>query len=253
MEEGFERWSGYQRVVEGRIALVSFDDAISSRIDDAPRHLLSVILRFANPLPVGLPNREEHAATDAFEADLEPLLDEHACVMVGRVFCGGYCVFYVYTDDGESEIWSERLSALAAPEPLELQFTLEPDPEHAAYWESLYPTEVEREQMRNFPTWAALQDRGNDDTIARTIDHFAYFPDDASATRFRDAATSMGFAFVEARGFEDGRTGIQLTHFGNSTIPSISDRTTKLRALAAECGGEYDGWGCAAMPKPAQD
>ena len=81
--------------------------------------------------------------------------------------------------------------------------------------------------------------------IGRTIDHHARFPDAECGERFCVAAKSEGFEVVDARDPRD----VHLTHFGGTLVKQLAERTLRLRTLAADCGGDYAGFGCEAVPK----
>jgi len=95
----------------------------------------------------------------------------------------------------------------------------------------------------------ALEKAGDDREAEHVIEHFAYFPDEASARRFADWATSDRFTYVEKESgwTEDKTYGVRLNHVGNTIQGDLSSFTIALRRKAEEFGGEYDGWGTEAV------
>ncbi|HTT96413.1 MAG TPA: ribonuclease E inhibitor RraB [Rhizomicrobium sp.] len=89
-----------------------------------------------------------------------------------------------------------------------------------------------------------LRQHGDTLTKPREIMHWAYFPSDEARTRFAESCAKAGFAI---RGMNDGarmpnRFSVQFSHTDVPNENAVDLFRSLLTKLAAESGGEYDGW-----------
>jgi hypothetical protein len=91
-------------------------------------------------------------------------------------------------------------------------------------------------------TLRALRDAGADLTVPTEVNFYLYFPTRAAAEQ---AAVSAGTSELVAT-VQPAATGDTWLCFVTGTIAptesNIRSATTRLSALAASLGGEYDGW-----------
>jgi regulator of RNase E activity RraB len=90
-----------------------------------------------------------------------------------------------------------------------------------------------------------LAEHGDDGSISRRIDDWAYFDDAKSADAFASWAVKNGF-FIEKTSAPDGETndqyGLQLFHMATAELSEVTRTTSRLMKKAEELGGTYDGW-----------
>ena len=89
-----------------------------------------------------------------------------------------------------------------------------------------------------------LEASGDARTIVREIDHWAYFPCPDSRARFVEAALEAG---LRLRGTSEPMGlwetyGAQVYHLDVPSDEAIDAVTLLLLDLAANAGGDYDGW-----------
>lgn len=91
---------------------------------------------------------------------------------------------------------------------------------------------------------AALTSHGDSLTLAREIDHWAHFPDEASRARFVERVRELGYAIRSLS--EDPRWKppfiAQVWRVDRPAAESIDEITLSLHRAAEEAGGKYDGW-----------
>jgi len=92
---------------------------------------------------------------------------------------------------------------------------------------------------------ANLQKHDDDPDAEHKIEHFSYFPDEASAQRFIDWAVNDRFTHDPAQSGprDNGQVCVFLFHMGTTRQSELSSHTIALNRKAKELGGEYDGWG----------
>lgn len=98
----------------------------------------------------------------------------------------------------------------------------------------------EREQNRL--AVETLEENGDDLATPREIDHYIYFDDLDSLTRFEKQADQLGFRVRNHVETEEGRPGLQVFRVDIPSFERIDDITLPLYRAARDCGGDYDGW-----------
>lgn len=90
-----------------------------------------------------------------------------------------------------------------------------------------------------------LMKHGDDGSIPRDVDHYAYFPTLDGAQHFVNWLNENGCTVpnTEPRDCED-MFGVSFVCHTPADLESISAKTVSFYEKAEELGGEYDGWGC---------
>ncbi len=243
-----DEWKFFMCNMGENLASIMVDVGISDDIARAPPNLATVTLTYKQPDERGMPTNAEFDAVVALEDRLDTFvkLDEDA--YVGRITKEGQRIFFVYTHRAEAP-WAHFVEQLASSTGYKLELQLEKDPEHTEYWKYLYPTPDDWQVIADMKVVEQLEKAGDDREAEHVIEHFAYFPDESSATRFVAWATSDRFTHVEKESgwTEDKNFGVRVNHVGNTIQSHVSSHTIALRRKAEEFGGEYDGWGTAAV------
>jgi hypothetical protein len=224
-------------------AFIFYDHGIRDSIKEvAPPNLLKLRVAFKQPGPDGMPPHDEFEQLTALEDGLQALAQAHASVYVGRVTVAGHRHFYIYTPDADEAAWSARLDSLGEQHRYQLAFSLKSDVSHDGYWQELFPTEDDWQVVQDLGVLEALKKEGDDGSASRQIDHWAYFPSLATAEQFSQWVEQQGYAAKGADAAADGKFRVCFTHEGKAQWPDISSHTIRLRRMASELGGEYDGW-----------
>jgi uncharacterized protein (TIGR01619 family) len=194
------------------------------------------------PRPDGLSSQEEFEELMRLEDAVIPALTtESSTAYVGRNTSGGCRDFYFYLSDPSH--WTQRVASALA------QF---PEYKHDAgsrldrawdtYFKFLYPSPEDLERIQNRRVCDQLEKNGDALSAAREIDHWAYFPDADSRTRFLDSITPLGFQVRELMQPEDDSFGVRFFRVDLPSPTSIDSVTLPLHRAAIEAGGYYDGW-----------
>jgi len=103
-------------------------------------------------------------------------------------------------------------------------------------------TDEENEREQNRLAVEALEENGDDLATPREIDHYVFFDDLDSLTRFEKQADQLGFRVRNHVETEEGRPGLQVFRIDIPSFARIDEITLPLYRAARDCGGDYDGW-----------
>jgi len=120
------------------------------------------------------------------------------------------------------------------------------DPEWKYYSEFLYPDAERWQWIMNRRTVDHFADNGDRLTPPRRVDHWAYFPNRGSRTRFTNVAIGLGFAVESSWREKEATNGkawaVQIFRTDSIELGHIHDVVMELVRAAEAQGGEYDGW-----------
>ncbi len=244
-----EHWEVFPCQIGDHQAFVAYDQGLSDSIDGlAPTSLLKIKATLSEPNDQGMPQKAELDKLSSLEDILETQVREHAGVPVGRVTVAGLRIFYYYVDVA-NDAATQMVATLAKETGYELRFTLKDDAGREGYWQDLYPSEEERQVAADMRTVDELRLRGDDLSIERKVEHWAYFAEEPDMQRFAKWLSGKGFDVDSASAVNPADT-VDSEHsyrvqFSNTLAPSlanISDITVTLSTKARELNGDYDGW-----------
>lgn len=249
-DEDGDDWDFYPCVVDGRSASIFLNLRYEhSRPSSLADTLLWLRIYMLDPADHGMGSSVEGEALfpleDAFIGDAAKL----GLVYVGRLRNDGAWQLSLY---GAAE-QSDAFSALARDADLggrRFESGSKPDRDWTYYQGFLMPDAERRQWMQDRRLIEVLEEQGDVHSIARSIDHCAYFPTPESRQAFVQDVMREGFALdgtsddAEAFGAEFSRTDtVELEH--------IHEVVTKLVKLAEQHGGYYDGWGSPVEKPPS--
>jgi hypothetical protein len=237
-------WEFFPCTMGEHRAFIFVDVGVKDTIDtDAPPRLVKIRLTYRDPRPDGFPTPEEFEPVKAIEEELDSFAGDSGAWYVGRVTAAGYRIFHVYTDAPDEQWWSFA-GELADRSGYELALAFQEDPDHATYWNELYPTPDDWQVIKDIRVIEALAEQGDDGTAARQVDHWAYFDREDDARPFIAWAESDRFTYEQEHSGadEDGRFCVRLSHHGTVELRDLSSHTIALRQKAVEHGGTYEGW-----------
>lgn len=118
------------------------------------------------------------------------------------------------------------------------------DKEWKGYLTFLYPNEETQELMSNQDVLDGLIESGDNLTKARNVDHWIYFKTKSDREKFQERIKAMSFSTETGKSkANDGlKFKLILSRVDKVDLNSITELTSKLRKLAAEFNGDYDGW-----------
>jgi len=203
-----------------------------------------LFVNMQSPRPDGLSSREEFEKLKEIESRIEKRLAEAGALYVGRITNVGRRELYFYVpSDHQFERWADE--AMTAFPDYTFEAGAQDDPESRQYLDVLYPTPSAMQQIKNRQVLTELKKAGDLHELARQVDHFAYFRDEANRDEFASWAKSQGFT-VQAReqAGQDRPWSTELAKVQAVDPASIDAVTTELYRECVIRYGEYDGWGC---------
>jgi hypothetical protein len=238
-----DQWQFFPCTMGDDQAFIFVDEGVHKIIEEAPKLLIRVRLTYKDPNPNGLPKNSEFDAVSIIEDKIEEFSNTNGDWYVGRVTVSGYRYFYIYTKSLEA-LWLDFISKLSSGSGYHLKASFRDDPDHKSYWDELYPTDDDWQVIMDLRVIENLEKEGDDGSIERKIDHWAYFENETSAKPFINWAIQNSF-FNEpehSHVTDEGKYCVRFFHHGIIKIGDISSHTIALRRKASEFGGEYDGW-----------
>jgi hypothetical protein len=237
-----DKWEFFPCQMGEHRASIFFDYGIRESMDTAvPPNLLKVRIVLSQPRPDGLSASEEFQKLSAFEDDLLKVVQQRESCYVGRITVDGHRHFYIYTCDPEAG-WSAQLAALGETHGYAISFVMTEDENHKGYWQELFPTEDDWQVILDLRVLEHSEKRGDNLTLSRRIDHWAYFPSRGVAEEFSQWLEGEAYVSVTLHPSDDDRICVHFSHEGSLRLEDITRHTIALRRKASELKGEYDGW-----------
>ena len=206
--------------------------------------LLWIWVYFQSPRADGLPHTKEAPEIFKVEDDLTEQLSRNCgAIFAGRITTEGRREFYFY---GESRIGFSETVATALADFGGYRF--DTGEQEDSLWEQylnvLYPSVEDLERIRNRDLLDVLEEKGDVLTAAREVEHWMYFPSDASRASFRKAAVTAGFRIASDSKVEGELPfGISIVRTQSVEQAIIDGIVIQLLRLTRKFRGEYDGWG----------
>lgn len=239
-----DNWDFYFLKVDDKPASIYVD--LGAR-DDAPNpelpHMAYVRLHMNAPRDDGLSSREEFDTLAAIEDALTAALLDPETEYVGRCTTDSCRDFFFYVS--RPQTWSSRVATcMRAFGDYRYAADTRDEPDWSSYFSYLYPSDADRQTIENRRVCEALKQNGDTLLAPREIDHWAYFSDAKSLNAYLEEALQLGFK-VRALSAPDETSDYHRAQIWRSDIPAlnaIDGITLPLYYLAAQNGGEYDGW-----------
>lgn len=239
-----DQWATYLCNVNGELASILLNTAL---IDDQPSRaksqLLWVWVYLVDPRGDGLTNDVEAALLYKIEDKLASALT-YSCsaVLGGRITTLGRREFYFYGVHGKSFEESVRKVMLEYPE---YRFALDQqrDPQWRQYLDVLYPSPEQFQSISNQDVLESLKKNGDDHSIVRKVQHWAFFPTDDQRQGFLNTVLTEGFTLDSEFSAKSDNPFAICLHKDQSVVPErIDESTLLLFRLCEKWGGTYDGW-----------
>ncbi|WP_217591447.1 ribonuclease E inhibitor RraB, partial [Burkholderia sp. GbtcB21] len=111
------------------------------------------------------------------------------------------------------------------------------DPDKEAYWQTLYPTDVDWQIMRDMRVLDALRQKGDAGDVNRRVMHWAYFPDPSDVHQFADWAEAKGYPVETVAPTEDGTWAVRFWDEGTMALADITRHTIAINREVRSLGG----------------
>ncbi|MBI5724524.1 MAG: DUF695 domain-containing protein [Planctomycetes bacterium] len=236
------KWFNYMTEIDNESSSVTVDASIGQHILENMPHLLILRMQAKELRENGFPSKEDYNQAYALEDDFEKELDVSEIRFVGRITTKGAYFFYLYSSKPESH--GKRVIEMAKAFGRTVSLETREDKNWSTYKEQLYPSPDAWRQITDKQILDVLKKRGDDLTKPRQIDHWLYFKSANARDAVADRLTVKGFKIVDrenpAKSGEDW--GLHVCRVDSVQPQEITKLTVSLMHLAAEHGGEYDGW-----------
>ena len=244
-----DHWEVFPCQIGDHQAFVAYDQGLSETIDGlTPISLLKIKATLRAPNDQGMPQRAELDQLNVLEDALEAQLREYEGVPVGRVTVAGLRIFYYYVDLCAEDA-AKMVRGFARETGYELRHSIREDSGREGYWQDLYPSEDERQVAADMRIIDELRVRGDDLTVERRVDHWAYFSSAEDMDAFVGWLGEANFDIDNAQAVNPADSvdashshRVQFFHSLVPTLSNVSDVTIALSAKARELRGDYDGW-----------
>lgn len=246
-----DHWNFYFATVDNEPASIFVDLGIASELPCAKfPNIGHLRLQMKNPREDGLSSSNDFDELSALEDHLTKAMTEKRgwfsrgaaakSVFVGRNTSAGHRDFYFYTNNAGFEADLRKL--MQKWPGYAFQTGMRPDPDWTVYREFLYPGPEDFQRMGNRDLLEQLRQNGDRSEIARMIDHFAYFPNEADRSRFATYLTGHGFEIENQETRQPAQFSVSFRRMDKPI--DMDDVTIELLRAAGKANGDYDGWGC---------
>lgn len=263
-----EDWAFFPCEIDGRPAYIAFDEALAERLDGLPqRDLLKLRIKLRAPQPDGLPGPMEFSHLVAMENALVGLVRRAGGAYAGRISVADHRHLHFFVD-AEAVSALDGLDEAAARYGYTVDYALGPDPDREGYWDTLFPTDDDRQVMRDLRSVLGMRARSETLDKARKIDHSALFPTAESADVFSawlrsegwellridpvaaPAGEADGDARADGRGRPKERWLVEFRQLTPIVLEEITQVTVPAARAAQDLGGQYRGWRAAGGRRP---
>ena len=238
-----ERWDFYLCKVDDAPASIFLDMSLHEQLPSASENTLYAV-------QIEMSDSGDHGMGTAAEADvLHPIEDvivsemnESGLRYLGRLRnLGMWQLTFMGPIGREDDVRHAATSALASPG-RSFELIARQDADWSYYRDFLYPDAERVRWMRDRDVVDALEQHGDSLRTERRVDHWVYFGDVESRSRFAEAVHGLGFGIVELDASSESGPGLQVHRVDSVQLDDIHEVTTTLQELAERYGGEYDGW-----------
>jgi uncharacterized protein (TIGR01619 family) len=238
-------WESYLAMFMDKPAFVQVDTALAQYAPmSSHRDVVLCQIPVTSFRQNGLASEQAFKAIYAFEDAADAISKKSGnSIYVGRLGVGELVTFHYYAKDGEALAAGFRTTE-ALHSITKYRCNAQADAKWSYYFDFLYPTPETWNDIQNEKVRQALLKAGDDGTVARDIDHYAYFKTSFVAHRFAKLMTEQHYTIVE-NSDAAGDDGTWLVHFRKMEKPINLDAVTwEMKQQAERLGGSYDGWEC---------
>lgn len=240
-----EQWGFYQLLVEDKPASMLVNLGIANRAPVAGHPgFFYVRLHMREPREDGLSSAAEFGQLSAVEDRMISAVQAGSSALyVGRNTCDGTRDHYFYVADPTTmQALVDRIAPSLLPYVIESGGY--PDAPWSVYFDFIHPGPDDLQCMLNQDVRDSLAKHGDDPSVIRQIDHFAYFDTASARDEYRRMVAKHDFQIESAEQSPDGE--FTLAFWRDDRPQDLDDVTIELSQMARDLGGIYDGWGCVA-------
>ncbi|RNI28963.1 DUF695 domain-containing protein [Rufibacter latericius] len=239
-------WEVYFCHIDNRPAFIGLDLNLHPLAPiEGLSKIIEVTVPLTDPQEDGFPGEAEWEPLGDIEDSIADTLETTlGALFVGKTLNHGLRKFYFYADE---VLLADHYVAQAMEGFPNYNYEADTweDPNWETYLEFLFPEPEDLQKIQNGKLLRHLEENGDNPSIARQVDHWIYFKDEASRQHFWRKIEILGFQKVE-ESFEPEiqETPYKLQVASESKLEeeAINGLVLSLWSLAQEYGAEYDGW-----------
>lgn len=240
-----DHWEIYATYVDDKPAVILVDLGIAQAAPVASLPNLAWLwVHLKSPDDEGFAREDEDMLLNEVEDAVTEACTDATIRYVGRVTSDGRREFYFYAAD---PVEFKQIVEAAIQPFSDQTFDIDDaeDGEWTHYWNVLYPSPEDFQQINNAHEIQRLQREGDSLSQPRPVDHFANFKSEQDRTDFSIAAGALGYETVsqkEASGETEYPFNLGILRTDSVDPQTIDDITFELFELAEKYQGEYEGW-----------
>jgi len=247
-----DEWDFYFARVNDAVSSIFVDLGIRPEVPIEKRPwLLWVWVEMQSARPDGMSSNEEAPTLQEIGESLDATISATCgAQLVGRITGTGRREFYFYAAE-PGDLDAATANAMQRFDTYKYETGSSFQPDWDQYLNLLYPSDSNLERMQNRRLLEALAEQGDVHEVARKVDHWLYFADEAGRDICRDTLVAIDFMIEEENVSDEPDDPLPYVLVVSRVDPvdshTINGITLELARLAGENRGNYDGWGCDAM------
>ena len=241
-----EEWEFYFSNVDDKLGSIFVDLGLHkiAPILDKP-NVVWISIKMNNPREDGLSSQEESGLLrDIEDALVEKIKYKHNSIYVGRLTSTGDRNLYFYL--GDTTLYDKTISDVMVAYPkYQFDFGTKEDREWDGYFNFLYPTPPQFQNIQNRRVIDQLEKGGDKLIKEREVFHWIYFKSDSDREKFIEKIKNDNFTIVDKgsdKSWGEFAYRLELKRIDKVDINSVNEYVIYLWKLANEMNGEYDGW-----------
>jgi uncharacterized protein (TIGR01619 family) len=240
-----ENWEIYPSQLKEEFALFAVDLGVA---EIAPVPVLDNLqwlrIVFTTTRDDGMPDEDEAAQLSEVEDWWVERMQADEGLHVARMTCAGRRELFGYMrNDLNDDLVAEARRLFG--ERYDFEGNSRQDPGWEVYADFLYPDPMAQRRIGNFKVVTQLRHAGDVASAVRPVDHYIYFPDEATRSQYVDEVVEAGFE-VAAQEFDDEHDlpwTLHLKSRHTTDLATIDSIVLPLWIRAQQLGANYDGWG----------
>ncbi len=192
-----------------------------SKTDKRNNHF-EVRVAFKNPTEYGMPTNEEFSDLSKLDEKLDNYISAKKGIYVGRITVNGHRYFHFYINFPEKEA-KNIIDKVSTETNYKLQYILELDSKKDSYWNELYPTDDDWQVIEDLKVLDALSNDGDNKDKSREVQHWAYFPKNNTAEKFKEWILENNYKLIYLGPTEDNiEFEVRYSHIGTMNLGDIT-------------------------------
>jgi uncharacterized protein (TIGR01619 family) len=242
-----EMWDFYLSDVDDKPGSFYLDLGLSqvAPIEKMPFFFyVSIIMN--RPRTDGLSSNDEYDKLIELEDHLVASVKrKHDVVYVGRLTSGGARDFYFYTDD--TLLIEKTISESLVQFPMyQYDFEVKEDKDWSFYSDFIYPNPRQLQCILNRSVVENLEKNGDRLHKSREVCHWIYFKSPDDREHYIAKTTEKGFKTdqtdINEQYDKEYKYSLKISRVDSVGYRDVDEYVLYLWELAAELGGQYDGW-----------